>query len=83
LKEAGYVEGENVTVDYRWAENQIDRLPELAGALVQRQVAVIVTAAPPAALAAKAATSKIPIVFGVGGDPIEVLLRASTGRVAI
>src|SRR5215472_12407243 len=64
LKEAGYVEGENVAIEYRWAENQIERLPELAAELVRRQVAVIATTgATAAASAAKAATATIPIVF--------------------
>src|SRR5262249_19717138 len=80
LHEVGFAEGHNATIEYRWAEGQYARLPELAAELVQRKVAVIVATGITAARAAKAATSMIPIVFNTGGDPVKFGLVTSFSK---
>jgi putative tryptophan/tyrosine transport system substrate-binding protein len=80
LKDSGFIKGNNINIEWRWAEGQYDRLPSLAGDLVSRSVAVIVAWDAPAALAAKAATKTIPIVFGTGADPVKTGLVDSFSR---
>jgi putative ABC transport system substrate-binding protein len=80
LKEVGLVEGENVTIIYRWAEDRVDRLPDMASELARQATVIVTTGGPPAAFAAKAATTIIPIVFLVGEDPTRLGLVTSLAR---
>ena len=80
LKEMGFIEGQNLALEYRFAEGQFDRFPALVSDLIQRQVSVLVASSPQGALAAKRATTAIPIVFSVGADPVELGLVPSLSR---